>query len=375
MWNHLSGVRGRKMTACFLIFRHELTKLFSDRKLLASIFLMPVFIVFLMGMMLSIMPESSEASSCVYVLHQVSLEPQEGLDMVIVSCATLEQLQKQRELKPSDVVLDLKDTGADIYYWDTNTESYRTAIQCRQMLFDRQLTLFAEEKQIPMAEELPVVDLNDTVDMRNAMVASILPYLLVLLLFQSTRAIAVDTIAGEKDRGVFDRYLMAPVRPMSVVTGKLLFSAVCATASGICYFLAVAVCSAVTGKDSFGLSGACITGSMVGVLFLFSIILSCFTAAIAVLISLWAKTEKEAQSMLLPVLVVFTIAAFAAMLRTGTAFAVSYLIPVYNLCILMQDVLYGATQTQHLMLAAVSLTGFFIATFAGIAQVLKWKQG
>lgn len=363
------------MAACFLIFRHELAKLFSDRKLLASIFLMPVFLVFLMGMLFSIMPESTEASSCIYALHQVSLEPQEGLDMVMVSSDTLEQLQEQRGLKPSDVVLDLKDTGADIYYWDTNTESYRTAIQCRQLLFDRQLTRFAEEKQISMPEGLPVVDLNNTMDMRNAMAASILPYLLVLLLFQSARAIAVDTIAGEKDRGVFDRYLLAPVRPMSVVTGKLLFSAVCAMASGICYFLAVAGCSAVTGKDSFGLSGACITGTMVGVLFLFAIILSCFTAAIAVLISLWAKTEKEAQSMLLPVLALFTIAAFAAMLRTGTASTVSYLIPVYNLCILMQDVLYGATQVTHLLLAAVSLTGFFIATFAGIAQAETRKQG
>lgn len=362
------------MKACFRIFRHELAKLLADRKLLASMFLTPVLMVALVSVMLSILPEEKSSASRVYVLHQLPLEEQEGLDIVPVPCDTLEQLQEQGVLAPADVVLDIGNNGAVIYYQNTNNESYQTSIVCRQLLYDRQLTNFAEERHIAPPETPSVTDLNDSMDMANALAASLLPYLLVISLFQSTRSFAVDTIAGEKERGVFDRYLLVPVSPMSVVTGKLLCSALCGMVSSIVYFLAVIGYSAVTGQDAFGLSGANITGSMVGVLFLFTVILSCFTAAITVVCSLCAKTEKEAQSMLLPVLVVSTVAAFAAMLRTGSASTSAYLIPVYNLCILMQDVLYGAVRYPYLLLTAGSMIICFLFLYIAMAQLLKRKR-
>lgn len=359
------------MKACFRIFRHELAKLLADRKLLASMFLTPVLMVALVSVMLSILPEEKSSASRVYVLHQLPLEEQEGLDIVPVPCDTLEQLQEQGVLAPADVVLDIGNNGAVIYYQNTNNESYQTSIVCRQLLYDRQIANFAEERHIALPETPSVTDLNDSMDMANALAASLLPYLLVISLFQSTRSFAVDAIAGEKERGVFDRYFLAPVSPMSVVNGKLLCSALCGMVSSIVYFLAVIGYSAVTGQDAFGLSGANITGSMVGVLFLFAVILSCFTAAIAVVCSLCAKTEKEAQSMLLPVLVIFTVAAFAAMLRTGSASTSAYLIPVYNLCILMQDVLYGAVRYPYLLLTEGSMIICFLFLYMAMARLFK----
>lgn len=364
------------MRTCIHVFMHELRKVLSDRKLLGSIFLMPFVIVFLTSFLSAGEPEmnADQQTHHIYALNNVLSQQKidDGIEIVPVSYRNFDELVSNVELHPEDVILEITDTNTTIYFNSTNTVSKNLSLVCKQMMMDSILADFAGANMVDVSSRVSITDVNEKSDTGNNLAAILFPYMLVLLLFQSTSEYAVDTIAGEKERGVFSKLLLAPVSPTPVISGKLLSSTVCGMLSTVVYILVVVESACITGKDAFGLYEANITPFMIILLVVSALLLSYFFANLSVLCSLYAKTVKEAQSMKLPVYGVTMVLALAAMLRVGSVSKMLYAIPIYNICIVMQDILASSVEVGKILITVLSL---LLCSFAvGVITVLSFKR-
>lgn len=348
------------MLMCIHVFLHELRKVLSDRRLLGSIFLMPVVIVFMTSFLSAGEPQqnTNQQVNYIYALNNALSQQKidDGIEIVPVSYHTLDELASNMELQPEDVVLEITDTDTTIFFNSTNTESQNLSLICKQMMMESIMADFAEANMVDVSSRISITNVNEKSDTGNSLAAILFPYMLVLLLFQSTSEYAVDTIAGEKERGVFSKLLLAPVSPAPVISGKLLSSTVCGVLSTVVYISVVVGSACITGKDAFGLYEANITPLMIGLLVICALLLSCFFASLSILCSLYAKTVKEAQSMKLPVYGVTMVLALVAMLRVGVVSHIHYFIPIYNICIVMQDILSTAADLSKVLITVLSLS-------------------
>ncbi len=340
------------------VFIHEIKKVLSDRKMLASIFLLPVIMVLMTSFLITGTEENTDQQvSCVYVLDN-ALPAEVLMDdirLVPVACESLAELAVNTELQPEDVVLQIAGSQPVIYYNSTNAVSRNLSMVCKQMIVGSMLEQFAQFHGADLKDAGQMFDVNDNPDIGSSAMAILLPYMLVLLLFQSTSGYAVDTIAGEKERGVFSKLLLTPVSPVPIIGGKLLSSVVCGLLSTGAYIGISIGAAMITGNDTMGILEADLTPAMIGLLICCGVLLSWFFANLSVLCSLYARTVKAANTMKLPVYGASMVLALAAMLRVGAASGVHYLIPVYNISIMMQDILNNSMEIGNMAITVASL--------------------
>ncbi|MSR94883.1 ABC transporter permease subunit [Clostridiaceae bacterium 68-1-5] len=126
-------------------------------------------------------------------------------------------------------------------------------------------------------------------------------------------------IAGEKERGTMYSLLVTPIQRSSIVLGKVFSLMTISGISAIVYVTALAVAANTIFKDK--LSGANFhldiqAGqiAMLGVLLLF---MSFLYSTIIALISVFAKTVKEAGTYIMPAYMLVLIIGLISMFSTG----------------------------------------------------------
>lgn len=180
-----------------------------------------------------------------------------------------------------------------------------------------------------------------------------LPYFITILLFAGAMGIGTDMIAGEKERGTMASLLVAPVKRSSIVLGKVFALMVVSGISSLVYVAGMVICTpfmmdSMTGMDealnlNLGPDQILMLGLLlVAIAFLYS--------AVVVLISVFAKTTKEASSYIMPVYMVVLVVGLLTMFRMGDGGPWDYYIPFYNSAIALQAILsHELTMSQYLI--------------------------
>lgn len=346
------------MKTCFLVFRHELIKLFSDKRDIFSMFFLPVVSVLLIGFIT--MPEETEASSRmprVYVLHAPENCPEvnELGELVLSDAIDREELLEREEVRQEDVILEYTGEGCNIYYDGTNETSIRLQRFCYEQLHQQMLEIFAAAQEMDCSDRIVLYDKNKSGSTENVFAALVIPYMLILTLFQETSAFAIDVISREKERGVFDKTMLAPISSASVLLGKAMSGVVCGMLSCGIYLLVILVAAHIPNGSSFKLYNLRLTPKLMLLLFLCAVCLSVLFALVSVLCSLLAGSVSEAKSMRLPVYGGIIVLSLAAMIFTGSKTVFHYLLPVYNICILMQEILNNTVEISSMLYVLTSL--------------------
>ena len=180
-----------------------------------------------------------------------------------------------------------------------------------------------------------------------------LPYFITILLFAGAMGIGTDMIAGEKERGTMASLLVAPVKRSSIVLGKVFVLMVVSGISSLVYVAGMVICTpfmmdSMTGMDealnlNLGPDQILMLGLLlVAIAFLYS--------AVVALISVFAKTTKEASSYIMPVYMVVLVVGLLTMFRMGDGGPWDYYIPFYNSAIALQAILsHELTMSQYLI--------------------------
>jgi sodium transport system permease protein len=213
----------------------------------------------------------------------------------------------------------------------------------------------------------------------GAILGGLVPYFVILLCLTGAMYPAMDLTAGEKERGTIETILCSPVSRTHLVLGKFLMVLTASVATAVLSIISMTVSFVVGKKLLQGVgSGAAgqilqitMTGKAILSVFVMVLPLAVLFSAALLAISLFAKSFKEAQSYISPLMIVVVLPAVAAVLPGVELNTTLALLPVLNTSLVSKEIMTG---TYHWKYIALIFTSSCIYAAAAIAIAVKLFQ-
>ena len=194
------------------------------------------------------------------------------------------------------------------------------------------------------------------------LLGGIVPYFVILLCLTGAMYPAMDLTAGEKERGTMETILCSPVSRTHLVLGKFLMVLTASIATAVLSIISMVVSFGVGKKLLLGMAhGAAdealqvtMTGKSVISIFVIVLPLAVLFSAALLAISLFAKSFKEAQSYLSPLMIVVVLPAVAAVLPGVELNAALAFVPVLNTSLLCKEIITGTYHWKYIALIFAS---------------------
>jgi sodium transport system permease protein len=204
----------------------------------------------------------------------------------------------------------------------------------------------------------------------------VIGYMVILLCLTGSMYPAMDLTAGEKERGTMETILSSPISRVDLVLGKffLVLTAALVTAALSVISMGLSF-GALEHFHAFDRAGADAAQFQLRIhfttilsIFIMVLPLAVLFAASVMTISLFAKSYKEAQSYISPLMFIVIVPAVAAMLPIDLDAKLA-LIPILNASLLCKELVTG---TYHWNFIAI----IFLSTciYAGVALLLAVKM-
>jgi sodium transport system permease protein len=192
-----------------------------------------------------------------------------------------------------------------------------------------------------------------------------LPYIIILLSMLGAMYTAIDITAGEKERGTLETILVTPIPRWQLATGKFLTilttSVVSTSLAIISMSLTMLYGMQIYGKMA-GEMAINITPAMIFIILLMMIPTACLFSALLMSISIFAKSYKEAQSYVSPLMTIIILPSMVAFLPGVELDLKLVFIPVVNTCLCIKESLMGHANWTYI--AIIFVTTFIYAAFA-----------
>lgn len=385
-----------------LIWKKELLDIVRDRRTLMSMIVVPLLLIpammFLIGVLTaSSMKDLEEQGYTVAVVNEASAP---ALADSLREISTIEYLRAGTEEQARQLVMDGTVQAAVVFpgsaievgqmpapviqvmYQESREKSSITAKRLRVRLQDVQKSMtLAWLQRIGASEEVlePIIidreNLSTESDMATAGLASFLPYLLILMSITGAMYPAIDMTAGEKERATLETLLASPAGRLDIVIGKL-FTVMTTSMVSTLLSLASLIATMSLGLNLLGsqvgeemeLTFAITAGSVFYTVILLLPLIALFSALLLA-ISIAARSSREAQSYLTPLMFLVIIPAMTSMLPGSEGSGGKAWIPVLNVSIALRDVLRGEMDPNL-------YTTAFISTllYAALAVFLTVRQ-
>ncbi|MBR3580219.1 MAG: ABC transporter permease [Lachnospiraceae bacterium] len=401
------------MSGMSIILKKELKRVFGDKKLVFSMFILPAIIMIalygIMGFMIGKMNSDIEDNvNKVYVVNaddrMKNAITASGFDKTNDITYLNEADFKAKEQDFRDEVLN-GDVQLIVYmdkdfdqkftsYSDSSSPvpqiklSYNTTENYSQNTYGMFATGVLEiyrtgllQERVGSLDMLNVFDLEDDIiekeeKANSRFISMMLPYMIVIMLFAGAMSVGVDAMAGEKERGTLASMLLSPVKRTSIAAGKIVAMMILSGLSAIVYvvsmMIAVPVMSAMGGGESEmaggfgGLSLSLVEGLQLAAIMLALVFL--FVAVISFM-AIRAKDTKAASSLISPIYIVVMVAGMLTMFMSGKEVPVyRYLIPVYGNAVAIKDICNGELLTANFLASLAGTVIIAIILTIGIAR-------
>ncbi len=377
-----------KSNGIVAIMRKELARFFGDKRMVVSILLPGVLIYVMysfmgqaMGSLYGVeedyvptvqvvnLPES--VSGLVSASGGINLLETDASDLEDAKAAVAEQGLDLLAVFPTDfdqavAAYDPASGGAapnvEIYYNAASTESQSTYMMFTGLL-DAYEAQLANKFDINAGGD--TYNLASEKDTAGTYFASLMPLLLMIFLYSGCVAVAPESIAGEKERGTIATMLITPIHRGDIAVGKILALAVVALLSGA----SSAVGTVLSLPKLMGAASDELSANIYGAqdyLLLAAVILSTVLLLVTLIsiLSTFAKTVKEAQTYVMPLMILVMVLGVTAMFGGGAKTELwYYLIPLYNSVQCMVGVFSFSTVTTGV---AAALAANAVYTVLGV---------
>jgi len=387
------------------VLRKELARVFTDRRLVISAFIMPALTIALlygvMGVMITRMVEDRQdhqteiavidapASFITYIENH----PQEDMTLQPVEATRLPELKGLLFTGELDAILafdknfdtqlinykrESKQPGIIIYY--NAAEDYSVDARGRLMtglLKDYEAGVltarFGDASYLTAFKTADEV-VADPKKVAGKGIGSILPLLLSIFLFAGGMGVGLDAIAGEKERGTMATMLVTPVRREAIAFGKLISLGVVAFLSSISTLIGI-IASAPFATFLFSnpnaegdaITGFIISPGYIAALLFISIVLTMLYVALISLVSVYARNVKEAGTYITPVYMLVMLLGVLTTFGTSQPDLWVFGIPIYgNIMLMKMSLSYEMTWQMLVLNTAVSLV--FLAIMVSIIR-------
>ncbi len=206
------------------------------------------------------------------------------------------------------------------------------------------------------SEELIVGNEVSTVakNTKQASLATLIPLVLILMTITGAVYPAIDLTAGERERGTLETLIAAPIPRHGILLAKFVavLSVAMLTAVVNLMGMMVTVWTFQLGPLVFGDAG--ITFPMIGSIFLLLLLFAGFFSAILLAITSFARSFKEAQAYLIPVMLVAMTPGLLSLMPSIELKGFFVVMPLINIVLLARDVMQGNAQVVSAVVAIMT---------------------
>ncbi|MBE0418768.1 ABC transporter permease [Pseudoalteromonas nigrifaciens] len=250
-------------------------------------------------------------------------------------------------------------------------QEYSDALQVQKLLSFG----IDEATQKAILEPIEVVKV-DTADKRENLgekIGGFLPYLLVPLVLMGATYPAIDLGAGEKERGTLETLLLTPITRTQLVLGKFITLLTTSIASTTITVLSMGVwiALAITFADLEFIKVAFSSLAVSDLLMIFVLLLplAAIFSALALAISIYARTFKEAQNYMTPLSLGVIFPVIIALMPNVELTVKTAFIPVTNVALAIKEIVKGTV--DYTLIGLIFLATAIIAGIL-LAFCVKW---
>jgi sodium transport system permease protein len=187
----------------------------------------------------------------------------------------------------------------------------------------------------------------------GTIIGMMLPYMVIILALTGAMYPAIDLTAGEKERGTMETLLVSPVQRSEIVTGKflLVLTVSMATAALSLASFAITIVGGATLLQRISAKLVLVLGvkSMVAVFVLILPLAILFSAALLA-IAVMARSYREAQAYLGPLMFVVILPAMVSFLPGVELNTKLALVPILNVSLVAKEVFAGMYPWSYIAL-------------------------
>ena len=197
----------------------------------------------------------------------------------------------------------------------------------------------------------------------GAILGGIIAYMLILMCLQGAMNPAIDLTAGEKERGTMETILSSPVSRTHLVLGKFLLVVTASLVTSMLLLFSVSVSSTLLQKsgalDQMTDEGQpvpqlALKPAAIASVLIMTVPLSVLFSAGLFTIALFAKSHKEAQSYIAPLMFLVVIPAIAAMVPGVDLTPKLAIVPLLNVSLLCKELVTGEYHWNYIAIIFAS---------------------
>lgn len=362
-----------------IIFRKELKNVFKDPRTVFAVLLLPMLIMPVIFLVMNVVSQSQAKTyeNTVYSLKVTNLPDERFLKILegLISFEIVDELNEEtvRDFENS-IVVEFPPNSAEriengeridalVFYNSTSRGSTYGAQMVQNALASYSSFLLSEkllEHGLTIEDLNPVnvekIDVAPEESQGTEILATLIPYLLLIYIFAGAMNIGLDTTAGEKERGSMPVLLVNQVSRSSIATGKILYVMTIAILNSIFTFIGLIIAfklgGPAFGAENLNLSSLSVS-TLVG-LFITLLTMSGLAAALIVLLGSIARNVKEGSGYVMPIYIMAIVLGIATMQMESPDNPLLYLIPLVNSIFVMKDIITVNFVTARFLLMLIS---------------------
>lgn len=388
-----------------IILKKELKRIFTDRRMIAMLVLLPLIMLPAMYSVMAKMGQARDSDiasfrSTICIYEGVGNEAVMGqfieaistinTELEILQLSEIDAAKQSITEKEKELLLVMPDNFAEslagygtfdiaVYFNSTADYSQHAYGRISEVMGSLNGEIVRERiLESGLSEEILSVfsinqvqlqyDLAKEGSVVGKIISILLPFFIIIYLFVNSMKVGLDTVAGEKERGTLAVVLVNQVSRLSIVIGKMVSVMVAAIVGAASSVIGLIIASKYF-MGMFGASGEAITSySMSSIHILqFAIVLiplAILVASIVLIVSTYARNTKEGQGMIMPVYFVVMIVGMATMQAGDVPPKWMVSTPVFNSLLVLKEIFIQGADWSSIAAASLSSIVF--------AAVLIW---
>ena len=370
------------------ILKKELRELFRDKKSLAMMLVIPIFIPLLViGMSAlfesQVSKDVSEYNKIGFAYEMTETEKSiaEEMNIEIIN-GNEEELKEKYDNGEINLYITKQDSKYIINTDGSDNSTFASSLMETYFNTYKQYLQqsYLQENNINPNEVLNIITVEENVlEQDNYFADYIKNYAFLFIMMAITVSAtypATDTTAGERERGTLETLLTFPIKSKDIIVGKFLGVTVSSIITGI-ISLVLAIVSLIITKNMFSIyDGIDIMYSPITILFAVIVIIaySFFISGLCIAIASTSKTFKEAQSALTPLTFISFFPGMIAFMMGLTTTPILSIIPFLNFTLIFTDINNGTIDLLNIALMTISTIIYISLVFAHIIKQYKSEK-
>jgi sodium transport system permease protein len=210
-------------------------------------------------------------------------------------------------------------------------------------------------------------------EMIGKLAGGILPYIFIAFGFIGCMYPAIDLFTGEKERGTIETLLTTPVARWQLLFGKMgvvvLSGILAASFALLGLYMSIEVFKIVDNPELLDVIREILSAKFILMLYTLLFPLTLFFAGVMIPVAVYAKSFKEAQSIITPLNIIMVLPAMVGFFPGIELNAVTACIPVVNIVLATKELIAGT-----LDIGLLGLSFLVMSTLAVIAVFISYKR-